>query len=92
MAIQAVASVRPAAMAPSATACALSAAVAAMEESVNPFRAFAMAVQPETSAVFTAAAASAAACALVATVAATAARLKFFSALVMAVHFAASVD
>ena len=58
MAVHAVASARPAAMAPSATACALSAAVAAMEESVNPFRAFAMAVQPETSAVFTAAAAS----------------------------------
>ena len=65
-------------MAPSATACALSAAAAAMEDSVNPFRAFAMAVQPETSAVFTAAAASAAACAFVAAVAAMAAKLNVF--------------
>ena len=55
MVVHAVASARPAAMAPSATACALSAAAAAMEERVNPFRAFAIAVQPETSAVFTAA-------------------------------------
>ena len=63
-----------------------------MEERVNPFRAFAIAVQPETSAVFTAAAASAAACAFVAAVAAMAAKLKFFSAFVMTRHLAASAD